>query len=634
MIRGLLRCLVSLPAMMPTSAQTPTRIEVLRPARVSSVQAWRGALTEGRPQLRGFRAPLFDQAAIAWPDRMPMGDASDANVRAATLVAKRLARDGLLSTTAQAVEVLGPAQFLPRVDLNLLRDIGLPVDLFAYFEIESTPGEPEDVATKTVLRIARELANGRSASDLATELRAGSFTFSATRPGFRVSTEGGEQSIGTLRLQIANPAYWSGEGDGGSLDLARQLVSELDGTSFLASIEEKHLDAFLDLARAWPLAEAARFIVLPEPLPVAQWAQDNGKAGSDSAGKPVVLAPRFASRGEEAPVFVPGETFLIESLALAGVDVVQSPLLFQAGNLLAVSDRVRNERILLVGEAEVHRNVALGLTREQVFDALRIEFGVDRCVVLPAVSFHIDYELTVRSNVADSADSTGAPQSGGVVAFVNESAAAVRIILDCGIDALARHGKLETQRAQQARADLADGRIDPFMETIAACLGAQSQTFGHFPEEFAAAFSAGPADSGVGSLQRFLLALDILTAHVVGPGELPFDPYTTAYLRSFLRRDADRMELVRALEQLGWKVLPVPSLSDGSRGINYVNGVQDRGRYLMPAYGGIYTPLDQAAKAAFEAALGPSVRVVPILCGESQRRSGAIHCSVSVIPAL
>jgi hypothetical protein len=52
----------------------------------------------------------------------------------------------------------------------------------------------------------------------------------------------------------------------------------------------------------------------------------------------------------------------------------------------------------------------------------------------------------------------------------------------------------------------------------------------------------------------------------------------------------------------------------------------------MPAYGGIYAPLDQAAKAAFEAAFGGRVRVVPVLCGESQRRSGAIHCSVSALP--
>lgn len=593
--------------------QVPSRIEVLRAPRAASVGAWRASLVEGRPELRGFRAPLFESAGVAWPDRAPAGDPNDPRVRASTLVAQRLASDGLLSTLAQAIEALGPAGFTSQVDMDALRSVGIPVDLLACFD----PGTPP---TDTVKRVAAALAGGRRASDLAEELRATKFAFAATRPGFKVSTECGEHAIGTLRLQIANPAYWAGEGDGGSLDLARQLVQELDGVSFIASIEEKHLDAFLGVARGWPIAESARFIVLPEPLPVAQWAQDNGKPGVDADGRQVILTPRYASRGEEAPIFVPGETFLVESVALAGPAVVQSPLVFQAGNLLAVRDRARGERILLVGEAELHRNVALGLTRDQVLEALRTEFGVDRSVVLPAVSFHIDYELTVRSDLD------------GVVVFVNESAQAVRTILDCGVEALARHRKLDAARAEQARADLAAGRIDPFMEVVGQCLGSQSRTFGHFPESFAEVFSGGPADSGVGSLQRFLLALDILTAHVVPAGELPFDEYTTAYLRSFLRRDADRSALVRGLEQLGWKVVPVPSLSEGSRGINYVNGVQDRDRYLMPAYGGIYSALDKVAQKAFEGAFGGRVRVVPILCGESQRRSGAIHCSVSALP--
>ena len=68
------------------------------------------------------------------------------------------------------------------------------------------------------------------------------------------------------------------------------------------------------------------------------------------------------------------------------------------------------------------------------------------------------------------------------------------------------------------------------------------------------------------------------------------------------------------------------------RSANAVNGVQDRGRYLMPAYGGLYAPLDEAARTAFARRLGPSVEIVPILCGESQRRYGAVHCSVAVFP--
>lgn len=617
MKRGALRWMGVCVAMRVAAAAAPAqehgRIEVLRSPRAAAVQSWRASLSEGRPELRGFRAPLLDQAATPWPIDVPPGPPDDAQVRAATLVARRLARDGLLSTLAQAIEVLGPAEFASNADLDLLRALGLPVDLIECFALEPS-------ASATVQRIAHALAGGRTAADLRTELGAAKFVFTPSRPGFRVATECGEQSIGTLRLQLASGAYWAGEGDGGSLDVARQLVQELDGVSFIASIEEKHVDAFLAIARGWPLGPTARFVVLPEPLPVAQWAQDNGKPGVDGAGAVVILAPRFASRGEDGSIFVPGETFAIESLVLAGQTVVQSPLLFQAGNLMAVNDPVRGERILLVGEAEIYRNVALGLTPEQALEALRVEFGVDRCVMLPAVSFHIDYELTVRSDMD------------GVVAFVNESSAAVRIILACGLDALAQHGKLDAQRAQQARADLAAGRIDPFMEVVMSSLASESKSFGHFPEAFAETFSGGPADSGVGSLQRFLLALDILTAHVVGAGELPFDEYTTAYLKSFQRRDVDRTALVRALEQLGWKVQPVPSLSEDSRGINYVNGVQERGRYLMPAYGGIYAPLDRAAQAAFEGVLGPRVRVVPILSGESQRRAGAVHCAVSVVP--
>jgi hypothetical protein len=54
----------------------------------------------------------------------------------------------------------------------------------------------------------------------------------------------------------------------------------------------------------------------------------------------------------------------------------------------------------------------------------------------------------------------------------------------------------------------------------------------------------------------------------------------------------------------------------------------------MPAYGGLYAGVDAAAAAAYASVLGPDVRVIPVLSGESQRRSGAVHCSVGVYPAL
>ena len=63
-----------------------------------------------------------------------------------------------------------------------------------------------------------------------------------------------------------------------------------------------------------------------------------------------------------------------------------------------------------------------------------------------------------------------------------------------------------------------------------------------------------------------------------------------------------------------------------------INGIQDCSRYLMPAYGGFYAPLDEAAAKVFRQTLGSGVDVVPIFCGESQRRVGAVHCSAAAYP--
>ena len=82
--------------------------------------------------------------------------------------------------------------------------------------------------------------------------------------------------------------------------------------------------------------------------------------------------------------------------------------------------------MLLFGEAEIHRNHALGLSREQVLAAYRAEFGADRCIVLPTISFHIDYEVSIREI------------DGKLVAFVNDPLAAAKIIAKKSIDMLSR----------------------------------------------------------------------------------------------------------------------------------------------------------------------------------------------------
>jgi hypothetical protein len=317
-------------------------------------------------------------------------------------------------------------------------------------------------------------------------------------------------------------------------------------------------------------------------------------------------------------VLIPGETFLAEGLAAAGLRVVQSPLLFQGGNLMVVRDPARGERVLLAGEAEVYRNVALGLTEAQATEALRVEMGADRCVVLPAAAFHIDYEVAVRA------------VGGRLLAFVNDTPAAVAIILSCGIDAMARGGVMAAAEATGAREALASRQLGRAVDIIGSAVMRGAVGPGRFGESFAKLFEAGPGDSGVGNLQRLLLALDLTAAALATPGNMPWDPHARAYLESFRRRDADRRVLWRRLETMGCRIIPVPSLAETPRGVNAVNLIQDSRRVLMPAYGGLYEALDRAAAGVIGAAVGAGTEVVPVRCGESQRRLGALHCASSV----
>lgn len=607
-------------ALFSLHAVSAGEIEVLRPQRASDVQRMQYAVA--RPAVRGFRAPLLGQES--WPIELGAWDANDPRRAAAEIVAKRLASDGLLPTLALVIDALGaPAFAQDAAELDALKDVGLPVDWLDHF----TFGEAEP---KVVPAIARRLAAGEKPSDLAAWLATATFAFRPTVPGFRIATDCGEEEAGVLRLQLTSGSYFAAPGDGGCIDLVHQLAERFPATSIVASIEEKHLDTFLATAKGWNLGALERFVVIPEPSPVAQWTQDNGKPGvvmaadlatsGGASARVLTLAPRYASRGEEGAIFVPGETFALESFAAAGHEVAQSPLLFQGGDLLAVRDPKTNQRSLVMGEAEMHRNVGLGLTREQVLAAFRGEFGVERCVVLPAVSFHVDFEVSARVH------------EGELVVFVNDVVAAVRTVLGCGIDALERARRLDAAGARAARNALESGQPHAFLEIAGASVSAESRGFGRFSEALAADFSTGPADSGVGNLQRFLLAMDIVAAHAPGAESLAIDPHSSAYLRSFRRQDADRVVLVQGLERMGWKVVAVPSFSEQERGINYLNGVHLPGAYWMPAHGGLYEPLDRAAQKAFEDALGSAVKIVPVYCAETQRRAGALHCAVSVSP--
>ena len=490
--------------------------------------------------------------------------------------------------------------------------MGLPIDLVAGFSPRSDPAE-------VICRAGEVVRAAPTSHRLRRDLEKLAFQPAASCDGFRAAADSGQEPIRAVRVQATSGAYWTGPGDGGCLDLLAQLADAIPQARIMASVERRHLNAFEARAAGWANARS-RATIIAENLPVAQWAQDNGKSGRDRQGEPVLVVPRYASRGELGAVFVPGETFLADGLAAAGVRVVQSPLLFQGGNIIVVEEGQSGRCTILVGEAEIWRNTALGLSKDQAAEWFRVEFGADRCIVLPAASFHLDFEVTIRTMPTR------------VVAFVADAPAAARIILECGISAMASGGTMSVAEADRARGHLAGGRLRECLSRVAIALGGAAIGPGRFSEAFAAQFSAGPGDHGPSNLYRVLLALDLLSALHGGPGEYPTDPNVRAYLETFAHQEADRRLLHRRLKDAGYEIVLTPSLAEPFRGINAINGLHSPSSFLMPAYGGLFAPLDAAAGAVIRAALSSDVRVQEIACAETQRRSGALRCAISVFP--
>lgn len=554
-----------------------------------AVQSARASYREGIPERPGFRAR---SAAEAQPPTTV-----DEALAPKDFVFQRLARDGLLRTTQS---LLGELRKRAKpIDLAALEAAGLPVDWLSYF----TP--PDGSALLGWIEAATPEA-----------LAQASFGFRPSAPGFRVASESGEGAIESLRVQLTRGDDWDRPGDGGSVDLVRRLVEQLPEIPLVASLDAAQLPLLLKTARGWHWSERSRFDLVLEPGALAQWAQDDAKPGRDANGA-LLLLPRYASRGELGASFVPGETFAPAALERLGLRALRSPLLFQGGNLCCCTNPKNGERLLLLGEAELHRNRSLGLSQEQVLSAFRSEFGVERCVVLPAVGFHIDAELSVRA------------VGGELVAFVNDQAAAAQLIVGCGLDALRAHGELAAADDEHIRAEFGQKHFSAAMALLTPLLEKGSPGPGQFSEALARAFRSGAADNGPGNLLRFLSALDYLTGISGAGGEPGLDPRTAAYLRSFVRREHDRFTFIRGLESLGMHIVPLPGWPEDELGITPLNGIQERARYLFPAYGGMYRPLDQACIKILSATLGAGVEVVPIGCAESQRRSGALHCSAS-----
>lgn len=587
------------------------------------VARYRSELPTGFVPMPGFRAPILEMANDTWPALALRGELDSKQILAAEHIARRLAHDGLPSTLAQAIEILGTDRFSTNHGerLNILKSVGFPTDLLSFYSTTNV-GAPNIINL-----ILNRSAAGITPEAIRRQLEHVSFRFEPSHSSFRAAAESGDEEIGLLRVQVGG-GYDDGIVPGGSIDVICQLARTFSSADFLISVPHEYRSSFFEVAaQTWRLRRTNQLTLISEPLPITPWSQDNGKPGWITAGssgdshnrRHATIVPRYASIGEGPSVFEKGESFLMDGLAQSGHTVMQSPLLFQGGNLLVVQDPKSNERILLVSETELLRNASLGLTRSEALEAFRVEFGVDRCVPVPNASYHLDFDVSLRTH------------NGELVAFVNDSMAAARIVVDLGINALTMAGALDTNAAQSARGHLNAGRTSELVKLLRTVIPRRSTEGTGHPSSLTRAFVASPVDSAAENVQCFLLGLDLIESSLSEPERregIP-DPEHAAYLQALRRMSTAQQTQVQVFKKEGWKVIPVPSTGDLYRGINYLNGIHHRHGYVMPSYGGFYTRLDNAAIAAFRQALGAEFKISPILTAESQRFHGGVHCTTS-----
>lgn len=564
------------------------------------VQAWKEIPAKTKP-LPAFRAGAFDDGL--W--RMP-ANATDVEKSAAKLIQDRLRCDGLLATAIEAIQALGETHGVKTIES--LRRIGFPVDLLRFFH--STSGE-------SILDV---IESGRT-----NDLTRAVFRFEATAPGFVAAVESGESELTLARVQIGG-GFRGGIVPGSSFDVAGKLVEALPETKFVVSLDEEFLGlVYYQAQSSWPLRRLNQLTLIGEPLPVSGWAQDNGKGGMvrEASGKtlPAILAPRYASMGEDESLFMPGESFLLTGLIQTGVRVFHSGLLFQGGNLLVVRDPARNQRLLLISQSEINRNLALGLTAPQIEEAFKTEFSVDRCIVLPLVSYHLDYDLTCRA------------VGNQLVAFVNDPVSLSRMVVRRGAAALAKAGAVPAEDANTMIRALETSDEARRALALADLIERARSAPGSAPSPMVAAFKVDAMDSGSANLACFCVGLDWLIC--ASPEDLPatISGARREYLGAMRRKLARLAEQKRALEKDGFRTVAIPSMPDLQIGMNYLNGIHDRSRFLMPAYGGFYQGADELAVRSFAAVFGPKIRVIPIPCADMQWQHGALHCMVSIFPA-
>ncbi|MBX3404719.1 MAG: hypothetical protein KF699_15010 [Phycisphaeraceae bacterium] len=531
--------------------------------------------------------------------------------RAQEIVTRRLARDGLPATALEAVRTLGPAA-AGQVDLlkAALSGVGVPTDLLAMFELPGADGFPHGDAAAWM---AARVRAGDAAMAVRERLGRAVLRAVPSLAGFEPTDDAGSRVPVAARLQVTRGDDWLGEGDGGSIDVARQVAALAPDVPLFIGVQTAHAADLCAHASEWMARRSAGVTIIEEGARLSQWAQDNARPGCIGRGgkrTPAALLPRYASRHDELTAYVPGDTHAAESLSSAGFALARSPLHFQGGNLLVVEDRARRERVLLLGEAEVYRNIALGLTRDQALELFRVEFAAQRCVVVPAASYHLDYEVFVRT------DADGRP-----VAFVASALEGARAVAGSGIAAMERAGVLPAGAAAPDRLD-----------AVWAALGTHFDPAFGFRATVAACFSSGTVvDPGAAGLRVMLEAMDTLAA-ASGLDERPevargLNGHTLAMLAARRRTLDDRIALRSTIAELGWRVVETSAMPAGRRGVSVLNAVNCGPMVLMPFGAG---NCRSAEGAAAEAVASNGCSVAGVRTAESQRRHGALRCALAL----
>lgn len=633
-------------------------ITVIKQVIPSSILAARKKEIDRIPELPTFRAPILQEKHKIIPFSM---FADDPNVSKARNVAKlNLAELGLLKTLIAVMREVPelPYQQNGRANKSLLEEIGLPVRLLSCYSSDDPRITGVDQLVDCLAKEALQKGTGdvksfqqsagsiqgtgdvKSSQQGAGEVKSCQpkwrFDFVPSLHGFKLLPENGVCKIEAVRMQLFPLDYSRGPGDGCIVDIVRQMLLCSSHKKFLISVCPCEVNPLAELLQAWNVPNPERIILLEDESVSSQWAQDNCKTGAryDQWGRfreYITLVPRFASVGEDYSEYRPSESFVFDQIQRAGWQVVQSPLLFQGGNILPVKDLKTGELILFAGQAELIRNTRLGLKPEEVLEAFRKEWGADRIEVLPPLSFHIDLEVSFRWH------------DGKMIAFVNDSMSAARLIVKCGIQGLFACSLLTESEAGELifwlehSENEAASKYSQLLQILWSKVNEFRDEEGQFTSDQADSFVISGEESGRANLSRFLLGLDLLSA-AHKEGEKFWGKLTDRgsrkelfeYYRLLLEREKQRIQLKKHLLSLGIEVIPLPSTSDDDVSLNYLNAVQDLDAVYLPAFGGMFQDIDHKVLEIVRSSLGNRVKIYPIRNSMTQSQCGGVHCSVSV----